>query len=92
MGSPDEYRSAWYRDYEEAAERAAAAWHRARELGYRKALTRLGDGTWYWHLFHGEERVNGGLSPTREDALADAGFAISRHIWQAGNSPVTSCG
>ena len=80
---PDEYRDAdaLYRDYEEAAELAAMAWHRARELGYRKVLTRLDDGQYYWHLFCGDERVNGGLSPTREDALADAGFTISRHIW-----------
>lgn len=88
---PDEYRdaaesaaAAWYREQEAGAERARISWQRARESGYRKVLRRLDDGQFYWHLFRGEERINGGLSPSREDALADAGFAISRHLWLSG--------
>lgn len=76
---------------EDEAEQAAFDWQRARWSGqFRKEVTPLADGWFYWHLFRNGVRVNGGLSRTREDAFADAGFAVRQHFWDLDNSPETS--
>ena len=52
-----------YRDYADEAEQAALDWQRARWSGqFRKEVTPLADGSFYWHLFRDGVRVNGGLS------------------------------
>lgn len=64
---------------------SAPAWEGAGSLARRRAaydrrIVPLGDGTWYWHLYLNGERLNGGLSPSRDDARAAAGHAITIHL------------
>lgn len=75
---------------DDEAEQAALARRQARWTGYRREVTPLPDGMWYWHLFRDDVRVNGGLSRSREDALADAGFAVGRHLWDLFDRPETA--
>lgn len=44
---------------------------------YDVRVTGLGDGTWYWHLYLRDERLNGGLSESPGEARLAAGHAIS---------------
>lgn len=42
------------------------------DYGYRKEVTELVDGQFYWHVFWHGERINGGLSGNWQDAHDDA--------------------
>lgn len=46
--------------------------------GYKVDIRKLGDG-WYWHLFYGGERVNGGLSDTWAGALHASRHGCTTH-------------
>ena len=48
-------------------------------IDYLCDVVQLADGSFYWHLFYRGERVNGGLSATREDARADSASARVHH-------------
>lgn len=51
-----------------------------RRAAYDRRIVPLGDGTWYWHLYLDGERLNGGLSPSRDEARMAAGHAITFHL------------
>ena len=46
--------------------------------GYRVKVVPLDNGNFYWHLWRGPHRVNGGLSESRHDASRDAAEAAFR--------------
>lgn len=51
--------------------------------GYRADLVLQNDGSsYYWHVYRGDERVNGGLSPGRFSASRDAELAAFRDAAQ----------
>lgn len=51
--------------------------------GYRSDVVLLGDGQYYWHLYRYAERINGGLSANRYDAVDDARQAARRdYFWR----------
>lgn len=58
------------------------AWLRFRYRDYRKIIVPLPGGSFYWHLYHCGERVNGGLGETRDEAAKAAGQASAQH-WHA---------
>jgi hypothetical protein len=47
---------------------------------YDREYAQLADGSWYWRLHLHGERLNGGISATRQDAAHDAGRAVSLHL------------
>lgn len=47
---------------------------------YDRQLADMGEAGWYWHLYLNGEKVNGGLSGTREEARAAAEHAVSLHL------------
>jgi hypothetical protein len=46
---------------------------------YRVTVTPLPGGNYYWHLWRGSERVNGGISDGETDAFEDGYFAAIRY-------------
>lgn len=73
----------------ESAERARKRrnW-RLEQLGYRAEVTKLDDGAWYWHLFRRGERINGGLSTSRAEALAAADWTANVDSYRQYHRPV----
>ena len=46
-------------------------------MDYERRVTDMGEAGWYWHLYLDGQRLNGGLSATREDAVIAAGCAVA---------------
>lgn len=52
--------------------------------GYQCVTRPLPGGMFYWHLYHQGERVNGGLSESRDAACEASGYAVTRHMHETG--------
>jgi hypothetical protein len=48
--------------------------------GYRTEIKEMDQG-FYWHLYRGDRRINGGLAETRARAQHAAGLAIAAHVY-----------
>lgn len=70
-----------------ALRRGTEARHRGE---YERRITDMGEAGWYWHLYLDGQRLNGGLSATREEAVIAAGCAVT--FDRAGHYCPSSCG
>lgn len=49
----------------------------ARRAAYDRRVVAMGEAGWYWHVYLDGQKVNGGLSGTREEARAAAEHAVT---------------